>query len=124
VDLSNFERSHQATARDMKGRKQYRYHPRWSYIHPAVLNTYLDGSLLDTIRHRINKEMTESLRELSPEEAAVLAFLQYRMKAEARKKNEKSSSPEKPRNGSLRVLLGQSVRSIRKTRREKLETTR
>jgi DNA topoisomerase-1 len=94
------------------------------YIHPALLNTYLDGSLLHTIRHRIDKEMTESLSELSPEEAAVLAFLQYRMREDARKRNEKGSPPGKPRRSTLRALLRQSVSSIRKTGRGKLQATR
>ena len=89
------------------------------YIHPAVLNTYLDGSLLDTIRHRIGKEMTESLSELSPEEVAVLAFLQYRMKEEARQRNGKSTATGKTRKSTLRALLRQSVSSARAKRTNK-----
>jgi DNA topoisomerase-1 len=94
------------------------------YIHPAVLNTYLDGSLLDTIRHRINKEMTESLSELSPEEVAVLVFLQYRMKEEAHQRNERSSTTGTTRRSTLRVLLRQSVSSLRTIRRAKLQAAR
>ena len=93
------------------------------YIHPALLNTYLDGSLLGTIRHRIDKEMTESLSDLSPEEAAVLAFLQSRLKEEAHKRQEERSAPQKPRPG-FRSLLRESVHSIRKMRRGKPQAAR
>ena len=56
---------------------------RKCYVHPAVLNAYLDGSLLETLRQRVEKEIAGSLAELPPEEAAVLAFLQARLKHEA-----------------------------------------
>jgi len=56
---------------------------RKCYVHPAVINAYLDGSLLETLRQRVEKEIADSLAELSPEEAAVLAFLQARLKREA-----------------------------------------
>jgi DNA topoisomerase-1 len=57
------------------------------YVHPAVINAYLDGSLAQGLRRRIEKELAESLGDLSPEEAAVLAFLQERLKQEAPEKN-------------------------------------
>jgi DNA topoisomerase-1 len=56
---------------------------RKCYIHPAVLDAYLDGSLLQTLRQRVEKEIRGGLHELRPEEAAVLAFLQERLKREA-----------------------------------------
>jgi DNA topoisomerase I len=90
------------------------------YIHPAVLITYLDGTLPDAIRHCINKEMTESLSELSPEEAAVLVFLQSRMQEQARNRDDEASPTPKPR-PALHGLLRQSIRSIRETRRGKLQ---
>jgi DNA topoisomerase-1 len=55
---------------------------RKCYIHPAVLDAYLDGSLLHTLRQRVQKEISESLSTLRPEDAAVLAFLQERLKHE------------------------------------------
>ncbi len=60
---------------------------RKCYIHPAVLDAYLDGSLLQTLGQRIANEISESLGDLSPEEAAVLAFLQERLKREAEQQN-------------------------------------
>jgi DNA topoisomerase-1 len=56
---------------------------RKCYIHPAVLDAYLDGSLLETLSQRVEKELTQRLPSLSAEEGAVLAFLQERLKREA-----------------------------------------
>jgi hypothetical protein len=41
-----------------------------------VLDAYLDGSLRESLSRLTGKEPTESLRELRPEEAAVLELLQ------------------------------------------------
>jgi DNA topoisomerase-1 len=62
---------------------------RKSYIHPAVLEAYLDGSLLDTLEQRATSEM-ENLGSMRPEEAAVLAFLQEWIKREAAGRKKKS----------------------------------
>jgi DNA topoisomerase-1 len=56
---------------------------RKCYVHPAVIEAYLDGSLAQGLSRRVEEELTESLSELPPEEAAVLAFLQERLKREA-----------------------------------------
>jgi DNA topoisomerase-1 len=61
---------------------------RKSYIHPAVLEAYLDGSLLDTLEQRARTEM-KKLHSMTPEEAAVLAFLQEWIQREAAKRKEK-----------------------------------
>ena len=55
---------------------------RKSYIHPAVIEAYLDGSLLDTLQQRATSEM-KNLASMTPEEAAVLAFLQEWIRREA-----------------------------------------
>ncbi|HEX5501748.1 MAG TPA: hypothetical protein VFW96_03955 [Thermomicrobiales bacterium] len=52
---------------------------RKSYVHPAVLDAYLDGTMLDTLRRRAERELTEALPDLTPEEAAVLALLRARL---------------------------------------------
>jgi DNA topoisomerase-1 len=57
---------------------------RKCYIHPAVLDAYMDGSLLDTLGQRARREM-KNLSALSPEEAAILAFLQERLRRMGRK---------------------------------------
>ncbi len=56
---------------------------RKCYVHPAVVDAYLDGSLLSSVRQRVEHELTANLHELTPEESAVLAFLQERLKREA-----------------------------------------
>jgi DNA topoisomerase-1 len=56
---------------------------RKCYVHPAVIDAFLDGSLLKTLSKRADKEMTRSLRRLTPEEGAVLGLLQQRLKREA-----------------------------------------
>ena len=53
------------------------------YVHPLVLDSYLDGTLVNTLKHRTEKELSQSLGSLEPEEAAVLAFLQQRLVREA-----------------------------------------
>ncbi|MGA7501385.1 MAG: hypothetical protein WBX00_32025 [Isosphaeraceae bacterium] len=47
-----------------------------------VLDAYLDGSLIETLRQRAREEMHESLGNLRPEEAAVMALLQNRLARE------------------------------------------
>ncbi len=55
---------------------------RKCYVHPAVLEAYLDGSMIDSLRQRADQEMKKSLGDLKPEEAAVLALLQNRLARE------------------------------------------
>jgi len=55
---------------------------RKCYIHPAIIDAYLAGSLVQTLRQRAERELTQSLDKLKPEEAAVLAFLQQWLKRE------------------------------------------
>jgi DNA topoisomerase I len=52
---------------------------RRCYVHPAVLDGYLDGSLVDRLKDRVDGELADSLHTLPPEEAAVLVFLQRRL---------------------------------------------
>ena len=53
---------------------------RKCYVHPEVIAAYLDHSLLKVLRQRTEHALRGSLTRLSPEEAAVLALLQERMK--------------------------------------------
>jgi DNA topoisomerase I len=52
---------------------------RKCYVHPAVLETYLDGNLIEGLKKQTEKTLADSLGELRSEEAAVLAFLQERL---------------------------------------------
>jgi DNA topoisomerase-1 len=48
---------------------------RKCYVHPQVLNSYLDGSLILEIKAAAERELREELAGLQPEEAAVLTML-------------------------------------------------
>ncbi|MAF06056.1 DNA topoisomerase IB [Herbaspirillum sp.] len=52
---------------------------RKCYVHPAVIESYLDGSFAERLEERVQAELVEELQDLSPEEAAVLALLQQRL---------------------------------------------
>lgn len=56
---------------------------RKCYIHPEVIEAYLDGSMLQTLRQKAEAEIKGGLANLRPEEAAVVALLQQRLKVEA-----------------------------------------
>jgi DNA topoisomerase-1 len=55
---------------------------RKCYVHPAVIDAYMDRSLVKTLKRRAERELRGSLHRLSSEEAAVLALLQQRMEHE------------------------------------------
>ena len=52
---------------------------RKSYIHPAVFDAYLDGSMLKTLQRRAEAELIHSLHSLRPEEASVVTLLQQKL---------------------------------------------
>jgi len=63
---------------------------RKCYVHPAVLEAYLDGTVLEALRTRSEQSLVDDLHALKPEEAAVLAMLQQRLSSAA-------APAEKPR---------------------------
>jgi DNA topoisomerase I len=52
---------------------------RRCYIHPAVLEGYLDGTLLQALAERTGDCLREHIDGMSPEEVAVTAFLRLRL---------------------------------------------
>ena len=52
---------------------------RKCYVHPAVLDAYLDGGLAKLLKKKIDQKLRGSIRSLKPEEAAVMAFLERRL---------------------------------------------
>ncbi len=52
---------------------------RKCYVHPAVLETYLDGDLIAGLKKTTEKTLEDSLGDLRSDEAAVLAFLRERL---------------------------------------------
>jgi DNA topoisomerase-1 len=89
---------------------------RKCYVHPAVLDAYLEGAALEVLRERTEEKLAEDLHALQPEEAAVLAMLQQRLRLEqenaaaapakparkpaAKKAAAKSTPPRKPRSAA------------------------
>ncbi|HSK10428.1 MAG TPA: DNA topoisomerase IB [Vicinamibacterales bacterium] len=55
---------------------------RKSYVHPAVLDAYVDGQTLRVYQERAEEVLRTGLPGLEPEEAAVLAFLRDRLARE------------------------------------------
>lgn len=58
---------------------------RKCYIHPEILQCYLDGQLVKLLKSRIERELTRKLGELLPAEAATLALLHRRLSAPKRR---------------------------------------
>jgi DNA topoisomerase I len=54
---------------------------RKCYVHPAVIDAYLEGNTVKTLEQRAEQELMSNLPDLRPEEAAVLALLQQRLQA-------------------------------------------
>jgi DNA topoisomerase-1 len=76
---------------------------RKCYVHPAVIDSYLDGSTLNVVRQRASRLRSGESR-LRPEESSVLALLEKRLRGE--------------RNGSLlRGQLRASIKVVKKIRR-------
>lgn len=55
---------------------------RKCYIHPQIIESYMDGTLLEHLQHEAH-EMLKPLHHLHPEEAAVLVLLTRRLAAES-----------------------------------------
>jgi DNA topoisomerase-1 len=52
---------------------------RRCYIHPAIFDGYLDGTLLTTLKEQTRKYLEDNITGLGAEEAAVAAFLSLRL---------------------------------------------
>ena len=52
---------------------------RKCYVHPRVLTSYLDGSLLEDIKQEVEAELCADADQLKPEEAALLGLLSRRI---------------------------------------------
>jgi DNA topoisomerase I len=52
---------------------------RRSYIHPAVLDGYMDGTLLEGLANQTQRFLEDNIHGMKPEEAAVTAFLRLRL---------------------------------------------
>jgi DNA topoisomerase I len=56
---------------------------RKCYIHPEVLNSYMDGNLVLEVKSQVENELRSAVENMKPEEAAVLALLRGRLARQA-----------------------------------------
>ena len=85
---------------------------RKCYVHPEIIDAYLDGSMLETLKQVAEQEMAESLADLPPEEAAVLALLQQRL-AQGGPRVGHRTAPGAPSGPRRRAGRGRSGRASR-----------
>jgi DNA topoisomerase I len=52
---------------------------RECYVHPAVVEGYLDGTLAATLKARAEAKLRDDIAGMKPEEVAVMAFLRHRL---------------------------------------------
>ena len=52
---------------------------RKCYVHPEIMSSYVEGSLLLEVKKEVESELREELAGLKPEEAAVLSLLEARL---------------------------------------------
>jgi DNA topoisomerase-1 len=52
---------------------------RKCYVHPVVLDAYLDGDMVEGLKQKTEEALAENLDDLRAEEAAVMSFLQERL---------------------------------------------
>ena len=57
---------------------------RKCYIHPAIFDGYLDGSLVEALKRRAEETLENPPEGLSAEEAAIMAFLSAKLETAAR----------------------------------------
>jgi DNA topoisomerase-1 len=60
---------------------------RKCYVHPDIIEAYLDGTLLATLKQRAEQQLSGAVKSLRPEEAAVLGLLQQRLAAGQRRRS-------------------------------------
>ena len=58
---------------------------RASYVHPHVIDAYLEGDLVREAREEADRQLRQELADLTPEEAAVFALLRQRLADEERR---------------------------------------
>jgi DNA topoisomerase-1 len=56
---------------------------RKCYIHPEVLNSYMDGNLVLEVKSQVENDLRSAVENMKPEEAAVLALLRGRLARQA-----------------------------------------
>jgi len=60
---------------------------RRSYVHPGIIDAYLDGDVVRAARETAEKKLRDDLGQLTPQEAAVLALLRQRLRDEEKSRS-------------------------------------
>ena len=87
---------------------------RKCYVHPEVLNSYMDGNLVLELKSKAESELRGTIGSLKPEEAAVLALLRGRL-AKDRNGPGVHSNERRPANckpGLLRSTISETTTFI------------
>jgi DNA topoisomerase-1 len=63
---------------------------RKCYVHPQIITTYVEGSLLLDVKEKVEAELRDDIAVLTPEEAAVLTLLRHRLSLTLKDKLESS----------------------------------
>ena len=65
---------------------------RKCYVHPAVIESYMDGTMLTALQKKVKQKLVDDIHALTPEEAAVLALLQNRIQQDLSSKKTPSKT--------------------------------
>ena len=61
---------------------------RKCYVHPEIVNAYMDGTLLQSLCRRVKSELTRSCRDLPRDELVVLTCLHARLNGDGRRRRD------------------------------------
>ena len=75
---------------------------RRCYIHPAILEGYLDGTLLEVLSQRAGEYLRDNIEGMATEEAAVTAFLRLRLEEMA---EESKTAAKRDNAGAMRKTV-------------------
>jgi DNA topoisomerase-1 len=84
---------------------------RRCYIHPAIFDGYLDGTLLTTLKDQTQAYLAENVAGMSAEEAAVAAFLRLRLGELEKEQKEAGSSARDAKKDRARSPRADPARS-------------
>jgi DNA topoisomerase-1 len=100
---------------------------RKCYVHPEILNSYLQGTTIEVLRQRMGQKLGTSLRKLKPEEAAVLMLLREKLGSQVKaakadgalslarsEKSARRSTPRRPLRSAASAARTTSKRGMRK----------
>jgi DNA topoisomerase-1 len=69
---------------------------RKCYVHPAVIEAYIEGGTIESLQQRAEREIVDSIKNLRPEESAVLVLIQQRLAQETERRNGKAHPKGRP----------------------------